>query len=74
MNITILTHGSRADVQPFLALANVLQKAGHTVMLAAPHRFVDFAAQYHVPFAPLATTPSLARHIGIPDISIHNNE
>ena len=36
MNITILTHGTRGDVQPFVALALGLQKAGHRVRLAAP--------------------------------------
>ncbi|MFZ5858280.1 MAG: glycosyltransferase [Chloroflexota bacterium] len=57
MNITILTYGSRGDVQPFLALAVGLQKAGHRVNLAAPHRFADFVAQHNVPFAPLAGDP-----------------
>ncbi|MBK7319262.1 MAG: glycosyltransferase [Anaerolineales bacterium] len=36
MNITILTYGSRGDVQPFLALACGLQERGHVVKLAAP--------------------------------------
>jgi sterol 3beta-glucosyltransferase len=57
MKITLLTYGSRGDVQPFLALAVGLQKAGHTVMLAAPHRFADFVGTYGIPFAPLAGDP-----------------
>jgi sterol 3beta-glucosyltransferase len=57
VNITILTYGSRGDVQPFLALAVGLQKRGHQVKLAAPHRFTDFAAGYNVPFVPLAGDP-----------------
>jgi sterol 3beta-glucosyltransferase len=57
MNIAILTYGSRGDFEPFLALAVGLQKAGHTVTLAAPHRFDEFAAQRHVPFVPLAGDP-----------------
>jgi sterol 3beta-glucosyltransferase len=57
MKITILTYGSRGDVQPFLALAVGLQKAGHAVTLAAPHRFSALVAQYHIPFAPLAGDP-----------------
>jgi sterol 3beta-glucosyltransferase len=57
MKITLLTYGSRGDVQPFLALAVGLQKAGHTVTLAGPHRFADFVAQYDIPFAPLAGDP-----------------
>jgi sterol 3beta-glucosyltransferase len=57
MNITILTYGSRGDVQPFIALARGLQKNGHQVKLAAPHRFVDFVAAHGVPFVPLAGDP-----------------
>lgn len=57
MKITILTYGSRGDVQPFLALAVGLQKRGHAVKLAAPHRFANFVAQYNIPFAPLAGDP-----------------
>jgi len=57
MKITILTYGSRGDVQPFVALALGLQKAGHSVRLAAPHRFADFAAHYGIPFAPLPGDP-----------------
>ncbi|MBI5933709.1 MAG: glycosyltransferase family 1 protein [Chloroflexi bacterium] len=57
MKISILTYGSRGDVQPFLALAIGLQKRGHEVTLAAPHRFANFVAQYNIPFAPLAGDP-----------------
>ena len=57
MNIVIFTYGSRGDFEPFLALAVGLQKAGHTVSLAGPHRFASFAAQYQVPFVPLAGDP-----------------
>jgi sterol 3beta-glucosyltransferase len=59
MKITLLTYGSRGDVQPFLALALGLQKNGHHVRLAAPHRFADFAARHDVPFAPLAGDPEV---------------
>ena len=57
MHISLLTYGSRGDVQPFVALALGLQQAGHSVRLAAPHRFADFAAEYGVPFAPLPGDP-----------------
>jgi sterol 3beta-glucosyltransferase len=59
MKITILTYGSRGDVQPFLALAVGLQKAGHTVKLAAPHRFAGFVGVHKVPFVPLAGDPEI---------------
>jgi len=57
MKITILTYGSRGDVQPFIALALGLQKNGHQVKLAAPHRFADFVAAHGIPFVPLAGDP-----------------
>lgn len=57
MKITLLTYGSRGDVQPFLALACGLQAAGHTVTLAAPHRFTDFVEKRGIRCAPLAGDP-----------------
>ena len=59
MHITLLTYGSRGDFQPFLALAIGLQKAGHTVQLAGPGRFAEFATQHNVPFATLAGDPEI---------------
>jgi sterol 3beta-glucosyltransferase len=57
MKIVLLTHGSRGDVQPFLALAIGLQKEGHKVLLAAPGRYAQFIDQHSVPFAGLAGDP-----------------
>ncbi len=57
MNITILTYGSRGDVQPFVALALGLQKNGHVVKLAAPHKFDEFVTSHGVLFVPLAGDP-----------------
>ncbi len=57
MRITLLTYGSRGDVQPFTALAQGLQSAGHKVRLAAPARFARLAEAYGVPFAPLPGDP-----------------
>jgi sterol 3beta-glucosyltransferase len=59
MKITILTYGSRGDVQPFLALAVGLQKAGHMVKLAAPHRFKAFIEAYGISCVPLAGDPEV---------------
>ncbi len=57
MKVTLLTYGSRGDIQPFVALAKGLQSAGHNVRLAAPYRFKDFVTDYAVPFVPLAGDP-----------------
>lgn len=54
MRITILTLGSRGDVQPFIALAVGLQNTGrHRVRLAAPDNFELLAAEYHLDFFPI---------------------
>ena len=39
MHITILTIGSRGDVQPYMALGVGLQNAGHRVRLATHAEF-----------------------------------
>src|SRR5512142_2157509 len=57
MNISLLTYGTRGDVQPFVALAAGLQRAGHRVRLAAPQRFAGLAAQHSIPFAALPGDP-----------------
>ncbi|NUQ85971.1 MAG: glycosyltransferase family 1 protein [Anaerolineales bacterium] len=57
MNITILTYGSRGDVQPFLPLSLGLMARGHQVRLAAPPRFKNFVEAHGVSFSPLAGDP-----------------
>jgi sterol 3beta-glucosyltransferase len=54
MRITILSLGSRGDVQPFIALAVGLQKTGrHQVRFAAPDNFESLAREYSLNFSPL---------------------
>lgn len=63
MKITILTYGSRGDVQPFIPLSLGLIAGGHAVKLAAPWRFKDLVEGYGIPFVPLAGEPQdLSRH------------
>lgn len=57
MNITILTFGSRGDVQPFLPLSLGLISRGHNVILAAPPRFKNLIEEYGITFFPLAGDP-----------------
>ncbi len=57
MNITILTYGSRGDVQPFLPLSVGLMNRGHKVTLAAPSRFKNLVEEYKINFYPLAGDP-----------------
>ncbi|GAB1471381.1 glycosyltransferase [Chloroflexota bacterium] len=57
MNITILTFGSRGDVQPFLPLSLGLMQRGHKVILAAPSRFKKLVEEQGIIFYPLAGDP-----------------
>ena len=57
MKITILTYGSRGDVQPFLPLSLGLMANGHSVKLAAPARFKNLVEEHGIDFAPLAGDP-----------------
>lgn len=58
MRITILTYGSRGDVQPYAALGVGLMRAGHTVTLAAPGPFESFVTGLGLGFALLAGDPA----------------
>jgi sterol 3beta-glucosyltransferase len=57
VKITILTYGSRGDVQPFLPLSLRLMEAGHSIKLAAPSRFKNFVEECGIDFVPLAGDP-----------------
>ena len=57
MNISILTVGSRGDVQPFLALAVGLRAAGHSVNYAANPEFIDFIESRGIKFDLIRNNP-----------------
>ena len=54
MRVTIATVGSRGDVQPFLALALALSRAGHSVRVATNAPFRGLVEAYGVGFTPIA--------------------
>ncbi|GAA3143438.1 sterol 3beta-glucosyltransferase [Kribbella aluminosa] len=58
MDVLILTHGTRGDVQPFVALATALISAGHSVRLGGPAASAGLAESYDVPFVALADGPN----------------
>ena len=63
MRIVIPTIGSRGDVQPFIALAQGLQRAGHTVWLAS-HPVMKELVEFHgVTFAPVGPDIDLGREV-----------
>jgi UDP:flavonoid glycosyltransferase YjiC (YdhE family) len=53
MRILIVTMGSRGDVQPYIALGQGLQAAGHVVKIATHTNFQSFVEDYGLLFAPL---------------------
>ena len=57
MKISILTYGSRGDVQPFISLSLGLMAKGHSVKLAAPARFKNLVEKYNIRFVPLSGDP-----------------
>ncbi|MBW4670277.1 MAG: glycosyltransferase [Cyanomargarita calcarea GSE-NOS-MK-12-04C] len=57
MRITILTVGTRGDVQPYIALGLGLQAAGHKVRLATNALFHEFVISHGLDFAPVGGNP-----------------
>ncbi len=51
--ITVVASGSRGDVQPYLALAQGLQRAGYTVRLVSSDDFATLAAEAGLEFGSL---------------------
>ena len=58
MKITILTYGSRGDIQPFIPLSLGLMARGHSVKLAAPARFKSLIEEHGIRSVSLAGDPA----------------
>ncbi len=58
MKVLLVAHGTRGDVQPLLALAVALKKAGHEALLAAPESFAAGVLTQDVEFAALDNGPN----------------
>lgn len=52
--ILILTLGTRGDVQPFVALARGLQRAGHEAVIATDAEFESFVRDHAIDFRPIS--------------------
>jgi sterol 3beta-glucosyltransferase len=57
MQVTVLTVGSRGDIQPYLALGRGLQAAGHQVRLATHPPFEPEIRAHGLQFAPITGNP-----------------
>ena len=60
MRITIITAGSRGDVQPYVALGLGLKEAGYEVTLAAPATFEGLVRERGLGFYPISLDPLVA--------------
>ena len=57
MHITIVTLGSRGDIQPYIPLALGLQRAGYDVRFATFNAFREFVIAQGLDFAPIHGDP-----------------
>jgi sterol 3beta-glucosyltransferase len=53
LKITVLTTGSRGDVQPYLALGVKLKEKGHQVRIAGFENYADFVKSHGLDFFPI---------------------
>lgn len=60
--MTILSYGSRGDVQPFIALGRALRHVGHRVRVVAPPNFAALAQEQGLDFRPAGV--DLQAHLG----------
>jgi sterol 3beta-glucosyltransferase len=65
MRIVIPTIGSRGDVQPFIALAQGLNRAGHRVTLASHPMMKDLVESHEVDFSPIGPNIDLAHEVAV---------
>lgn len=57
MHVTLLTYGSRGDVEPFVALGEGLLRAGYEVRLAAPDALSSLVSSHDMAFVGLPGEP-----------------
>ena len=53
MKIALISVGTRGDMEPFLAIAQLLNKRGHQVLCAFPDQFRSITEESDIPFASL---------------------
>ena len=65
MKILIPTIGSRGDVQPFIALAQGLDQAGHQTVLASHPLMSNLVESHGVSFAPIGPDIDLSERVAL---------
>lgn len=71
LRFTMLTIGSRGDVQPYIALAKALIKDGHSAKIVTHAEFGDWVRSYGIEFATIAGDPAdlMALMVNHPTVS-----
>ncbi|WP_438483669.1 glycosyltransferase [Streptomyces sp. S186] len=57
MKVLLVSHGTRGDVQPYVALACRLMAVGHDATLMGPNAFRELARSAGVPYVPVVDGP-----------------
>lgn len=65
MHISLVTIGTRGDVQPVVALGLGLQRAGHTIQILTDRTFEAFIRDFGLEYAPLKADPRQAMQVDI---------
>lgn len=65
MRIIIPTIGTRGDIQPYIALALGMQKAGHQVIVVSHPSLKTLVESYEVPFAPMGPDVDLGKEAAL---------
>ena len=53
MKILLISIGTRGDMEPFLAIGDILKEKGHEVLCAFPEHFRSLAKESNIEFASL---------------------
>lgn len=75
MKVLLITHGTRGDIQPFVALAKTLKEFGHEIWFVAPTFAIDIAREHDIRvnveledvFGSLIKSGTWGRHVAGPD-------
>lgn len=69
MRVLIYTFGTRGDVQPYVALGQALQRAGHQVVISTAEGFRDLIAPYGMIFRPAGSRMLEVVRDALPDMA-----
>jgi rhamnosyltransferase subunit B len=72
--VLLATLGTRGDLNPLLAVAEELSKRGHSVVFAAPERYVGLISDAGREFFPLRPDPEQSKEAVRPGVERHSED